>query len=137
MSKKEEEKKGEMSLVKKVFVFSLLSAFLVMGILSMKRAMPEAKEERIYKAIKVYSPYQLEKRIGGLLILDSRDEEFKEKPSSAEVLHRLDELDKQWAKKHLSVVDNDIIVLKDDNTTVKIFMETPKERAFIKSFFGI
>ena len=130
------DEKNEMSLVKKAFIFALLSAFLVMGILSMKRAMPEAKEERIYKAIKAYSPYQLEKRMGGLTIIDIRTD-TKEKPSAAEVLHRLDELDKEWAKKHLRVVNNDVIVTKDDNTTVKIFIQTPKERAFMKSFFGI
>jgi hypothetical protein len=123
-------------LVKKVFIFVLLAGFLTMGILSMKRAMPEAKEERIYKAIKVYSPYQLEKRIGGLSIVNKR-ENIKEKPSSAEVLHRLDELDKEWAKESLRVENNDVIITKEDNTTVRIFIETPKERAFIKSFFGV
>ncbi len=130
------EEKKEVSLVKKVFIFSLLSAFLVMGFVSMKRAMPENKEKRIYKAIKAYSPYQLEKRIGGLTIINTKDD-IKEKISAAEVLHRIDELDKKWAKTHLSVEGGDVIVRKDDNTTVKIFIETPKERAFLKSFFGI
>jgi len=130
------EEKKEMSLVKRAFIFSLLLAFLVMGILSMKRALPEPKEERIYKAIKVYSPYSLEKRMGGLTII-KKNSDMKEKPSAAEVMHRLDELDKEWAKEHLSIQNNDVIIKKDDNTTVKIFIETPKERAFLKSFFGI
>ena len=125
------------SLVKRVLIFGLLAGFLIMGIIAMDRAMPEPKQERIYKAIKEYSPYYLEKRIGGLTILSSKDEDFKEKINAAEVLHRLDELDKKWAKNHLSVENNDIIVTKDDNSTVKIFIETPKERAFVKSFFGI
>jgi len=125
------------SLVKRVLIFGLLAGFLIMGILSMERAMPQAKEERIYKAIKAFSPYSLEKRMGGLTILDSRDKEKKEKPSAAEVLLRLDELDKQWAKTHIVVKNNDVIITKEDNSTVKIFIETPKERAFIKSFFGI
>ncbi len=125
------------SLVKRVFIFGLLAGFLIMGIIAMDRAMPQNKEDRIYKAIKVYSPYSLEKRVGGLTILDSRDPEKKEKPSAAEVFLRLDELDKIWAKNHLSVENNDVIIRKDDNTTVKIFIETPQERAFIKSFFGI
>ncbi len=131
-----QEKEKEVSLVKKVFIFALLSAFLVMGFLSMKRAMPENKEERIYKAIKAYSPYKLEKRLGGLTIINIKDG-TKEKPSAAEVLLRIDELDKKWAKEHLSILNNDVIIRKDDNTTVKIFMQTPKERVFIKSFFGI
>ena len=37
----------------------------------------------------------------------------------------------------LAVEGNDVVITKDDDTTVKIFIETPKERAFIKSFFGI
>lgn len=126
-----------MSLVKKVFIFTLLAGFLIMGILSMKRAMPEEKDERIYKAFKAYSPYQLEKRMGGLTIIDIRNPENKEKPSAAEVLHRMDELDKKWAKEHLRIEGNEIIITKDDETVVKILIKTPKERAFIKSFFGI
>ncbi len=125
------------SLTKRIVIFGLLAGFLIMGIRAMDRAMPEKKEERIYKAVKVYSPYYLEKRIGGLTILNTKNEDFKEKINAAEVLHRLDELDKEWAKTHLSVENNDIIVRQDDNSTVKIFIETPKERAFIKSFFGI
>ncbi|MBL0708379.1 MAG: hypothetical protein JJW00_04960 [Sulfurimonas sp.] len=130
------EEKSEASLVKKVFIFALLFGFLVMGVLAMKRALPEPKEERIYKAIKVYSPYKLEKRIGGLSIINTKTDE-KEKPSSAEVLYRLDELDKEWAKEHLSVEGSDVVIVRDNNETVKILIQTPQERAFIKSFFGI
>ena len=132
----QEEQKNEMSLVKKVFIFALLSAFLIMGVLSMKRAMPEAKEERIYKAIKVYSPYQLEKRMGGLTIVNTK-ENTKEEPSAAEVLHRLDELDKEWGKDHLKIEANELLITKDDGSVVKIHIQTPKERAFLQSFFGI
>jgi hypothetical protein len=128
--------KQEMSLVKKVFIFTLLAGFLTMGILSMKRAMPEEKEERIYKAFKVYSPYQLEKRMGGLTIIN-KETDVNEKPSAAEVLHRLDELDKKWAKEHLSVENNTLLISRENNSTIQISIQTPKERAFIKSFFGI
>ena len=118
-----DNEKKEVSLVKKVLIVSLLFAFLALGIVAMKRAMPEPKEERIYKAIKVYSPYKIEKSIGGLTIIDLRDD-TKEKPSAAEVLHRLDELDKSWAKKYLKIQDSDVIIKKDDNTTVKIYIKT-------------
>ncbi|MFT5835347.1 MAG: hypothetical protein ACI9RG_000236 [Sulfurimonas sp.] len=123
--------------VKKGLIFGLLFGFLVLGILAMQRATPQHKEERIYKAIKLYSPYTLEKRIGGLTIVDKRTG-TKEKPSAAEVLHRLDEVDKAWGKEHLVVKDNDVLVLGDNNqTVVKIFIETETERAFLKSFYGI
>lgn len=122
---------------KKGVLLGFLFAFLVMGFVSMQRANPDAKEERIYKAIKVYSPYKLEKRMGGLTIVDTQTG-TKEKPSAAEVLHRLDELDKAWGKSHLKVENNDVVILGDHNQTViKIFIETEKERAFIQSFYGI
>jgi len=123
--------------VKKGLIFGLLFGFVVLGVLAMQRATPQHKEERIYKAIKVYSPYELEKRMGGLTILN-KVTGIKEKPSAAEVLHRLDELDKEWGKNHLIVRDNDLIILGDNNqTVVKIFIETEKERAFLKSFYGL
>ena len=122
---------------KKGLFIGFLFAFLVMGLISMQRATPEAKEERIYKAIKVYSPYTIEKRVGGLTIVDSRSGE-KEKPEAAEFFHRLDEVDKIWGKQHLRIENSDVIVMGDNNqTVVKIFMETEKEKKFVKSFFGI
>ena len=122
---------------KKGLLIGFLFAFLVMGYVSMQRATPDSKEERIYKAIKVYSPYKLEKRIGGLTIINTQSG-IKEKPSAAEVLHRLDELDKKWGKSHLRVSNNDLVVLGDNNQSiVKIFIETEKERAFLKRFYGI
>ena len=112
-------------------------AFFVMGFIAMKQAMPEAKEDRIYKAIKIYSPYKLEKRMGGLTIVNVQTG-VKEKPESADVLHRYDELDKKWGKKHLKVENNDVIIMGENNQTiVKIFIETTKERAFLKRFYGI
>ena len=122
---------------KKGLLFGFLFAFFVMGFVAMQRAMPEAKEERIYKAIKVYSPYELEKRIGGLTIVNKQTG-IKEKPSAADVLHRVDELEKIWGKTHLRVENNDVIILGDNNQTiVKIFIETKKEREFLKRFYGI
>jgi len=122
---------------KKGLFLGVLFAFLVLGIVSMQRAIPNAKEERIYKALKVYSPYQLEKRMGGLTIVNTQTG-IKEKPSAEEVLHRIDELDKEWGKSHLKVQNNDLIVMGENNQMiVKIFIETEKERAFLKTFFGI
>ncbi len=123
--------------VKKALFLGFLFAFLVLGFVAMQRAMPQAKEDRIYKAIKVYSPYKLEKIVGGLAIIDIRTGN-KEKPSAAEVLLRHDELDKLWGKKHLKVEGDHVIVLGDNNQSItKIFIETPKEREFLRSFYGI
>ncbi len=123
--------------VKKVLIFAFFSAFLVMGVLEMKRAMPAHKSERIYLAIKQYSPYKLQKRIGGLEIIDTRDDS-KEKPSSAEVMLRLDEVEGLWGKEHLKVENSTVIVMDDNKSTIaKIAIENKKERDFLKTFFGI
>jgi len=122
---------------KKGLFFGVIFAFFVLGVVSLQRAMPDKKEQRIYSAIKVYIPYTLEKRMGGLTIVDSRDGR-KEKPDAASVYHRLDELEKEWGKEHLSMEDETLLVLGDNNQTlVKVFVQTPQEREWIRSFFGI
>ncbi|WP_310442156.1 hypothetical protein [Sulfurimonas sp.] len=123
--------------MKKALIFGFFTAFLILGMLSMKRAMPEAKENRIYAAIKVYSPYIVEKKVGGLTIIDKRNGE-KESPSSQEFFHRVDELDKKWGKEHLSIENNEVLILGENNQTVaRIFIETEKERDFVKRFYGL
>jgi hypothetical protein len=123
--------------VKKALIFGVIAASIVLGTLSMKRALPDAKDERIYEAIKIYSPYMVEKRVGGLAIVDKRNGE-KEKPSAAEVFHRQDELDKKWGKEYLRVENNEVIVLGENNQTItRIFIENENERKFLKRFFGI
>jgi hypothetical protein len=124
--------------MKKALIFGFFTAFLILGVVSMKRAIPEtAKEERIYKAIKVYSPYVVEKKVGGLNIIDKRSGE-KESPSAKEFLFRLDELDRNWGKEHLRVEGNEVLVIGENNQTVaRIFIENNKERDFLKNFFGI
>jgi len=123
--------------VKKGFFLGLLFAFFALGFIAIQKATPAAKADRIYKEIKVYSPYKFEKRMGGLAIVNIRTGE-KEKPNAADALYRMDDLDKQWGRKHLKVVANDVIVLGDNNQTVtKIFIQSQKEREWLHKFFGI
>lgn len=122
---------------KKGLFIGFLFAFFVLGLLSMQRAMPDNKEDRIYKAINLYSPYKIEKRIGGLTIVDSRDGS-KEKPNAADFYHRIDEVNQIWGKEHLKIDGDNVIILGDNKQEiVKIYLETPKEKKFVKSFFGI
>ncbi|MBU0720018.1 hypothetical protein KJ877_01610 [bacterium] len=126
-----------MSNAKKGLFFGVIFAFFVMGFVAMQRALPASKEAGIYSELKAYIPYTLEKKVGGLAIIDKRTGR-KETPSAAEVMLRLDELEQQWGKDHLQVVDNHLIVLNDLNQSiVKIFIKTQEERLFLKQFFGI
>ncbi len=122
---------------KKWLIAGVVFAAIIMGTLSMKRAMPDEKNERMFNEIKVYSPYVFEKRIGGLTILDKRDGR-KEKPSAAEVHLRMDELNKKWGETHLRVENSDLIIVGDNNQTmVKIFIKTEEERAYLHNFYGL
>lgn len=123
--------------VKKGLFIGAIFAFFIMGFVVMKQAMPNAKEDRIYNAIKIYSPYKLEKRIGGLTIVNTQTGE-KEKPNNSDVMLRFDELNKNWGHSHLKLEDNHVIVMGDNNQSiVKIFIETDKEKEFLKRFYEI
>jgi hypothetical protein len=122
---------------KKGLFLGVLFAFFALGFIAIQKATPNAKPHRIYKEFKIYSPYKFEKSIGGLTIINTRTG-VKEKPDTADALYRMDELDKKWGKKHLKIVENDVVVLGDHNQTVsKIFIQTKKEKSWLKKFFGI
>ena len=123
--------------LKKALIFGFFTAFLILGTLSMQRAMPEAKEDRIYMEIKAYSPFLVEKRIGGLTIIDKRYD-TKEKPNASDLYHRLDELEKKWGKEYLRVEGNEVSIMSEKGELVgKFIIKNEKERAFLKTFFGI
>jgi len=123
--------------VKKGFFLGLLFAFFMLGFVAIQKATPDAKSDRIYKEIKVYSPYKFEKRMGGLAIVDTRTG-TKEKPNAADALYRMDELDQKWGKTHLRVEGNELHVLGENNQTVaKIFIQDEQERSWLKKFYGI
>ncbi len=125
-----------MSVKKGVFLGAIF-AFFILGFVAIQKATPNKKEARIYKEIKVYSPYKFEKRMGGLAILNVKTGE-KEKPNAADALYRMDDLDQQWGKEHLKVEGSEVVVTGDNNQTVtKIFIQTKKEREWLHSFFGI
>jgi len=122
---------------KKGLFLGMVFAFFIVGFFAIQKATPDAKSDRIYKEIKIYSPYKFEKRIGGLTIINTKTGE-KEKPDAADALYRMDELDKTWGIKYLHVIDNQVLVFGDHNQTItKIFIKDKKERSWLKKFFGI
>ncbi len=77
----------------------------------MQESKQAPKSQRIYQEIKKYSPYSLERRIGGFQIL-MEGSDVKEKPPIKEVYNRLDQLDKIWGKKYISI-NGDFVIIKD------------------------
>lgn len=124
--------------MKRILFVALAAAFLFLGFQTYLQSRPEAKNRRIYQAVHACSPYYLEKRFGGLQIRSKTDEAFKEKPTNAEVFHRLDALEKRWAQQHLSR-QGDALSIRDANGTVckTLHLKTEAERRFVRTFYGL
>ena len=123
--------------MKRSLFIGMALAFFMLGFISLQRAMPEHKEERIYKEITKFSPYEFKKAVGGLHIINTETGE-KEKPDAASVMHRMDELQKEWGKKHLKLTKDAVIVLNDKGMEVKkIAFENPIERKWVEKFYGL
>jgi len=116
---------------------ALTLLFFFLGYKTFQEAKQEPKSQRIYQEIKKYSPYYLEKRIGGFQIM-MRGSDVKEKPPITEVYTRLDQLDKGWGKEHISIDNNYVIIKsKDQKIIAKIKIELDSEKKWVQSFFQI
>ena len=123
--------------MKKYLFPSLAIALTFMVIMAFQQAKPTPKAP-IYKEVKKYSPYYLDKRFAGLQIMSKTDEKFKEKPTNMEVFHRLEYLEKEWGKTHLKLLNNKLIVLDNNGTELtSLSISTDKDEKFIHSFYGI
>jgi hypothetical protein len=122
----------------KTYLFIALTiGMTLMAIVAFQEARPTPKTP-IYKIIQSYSPYYIDKRFGGLQIMSREDKEFKEKPSNMELFHRLEFLEKSWAKTHLKVVDSNIIINENNGTQkATIPITTEEDAKFVHSFYGI
>jgi len=124
--------------VKKVLFIALAVGFLLFGVSAYLQSKPSAKNSRIYNLVKKYSPYYLDKRFGGLQILNKEDKEFKEKPNNMGVFHRLEELEKKWGKAHMKL-ENSVLVVHDNNGSVlkSISLNNQDEIDFVHIFYGL
>lgn len=123
---------------KKTLIFAFLAIFFFsVGFVAMQKGKPEPKSERIYALISEHSPYYLEKRVGGLSIVNKFTGE-KEKPSASEVFKKLENLEKSWGKKHLKIEENSLLVVDENNTKkAELFFHTEDEKEWVKKYFGI
>jgi len=123
--------------MKKYLVIALGLGFAFLAINAFIESKPVSKAP-IYKSIKRYSPYYLEKRFGGLEIMSKIDSAFKEKPNNMEVFHRLEFLEREWGKQHLKIENNQLIILDNNNSILAtVPISTKEDRTFIHKFYGI
>ena len=123
--------------MKKYLFPALAIALTFMVLVAFQEAKPTPKTP-IYKEVQKYSPYYLDKRFGGLQIMSKIDGKFKEKPTNIEVFHRLEYLEKEWAKTHLKRFNNKLIIMDNNGTEItSISILSNEDNKFIHTFYGI
>jgi len=116
---------------------ALFLAFFIAGYSAFMNSKPSNKSARIYKIVREYSPYYIEKTLGGLRIKSKIDKEFKEEPSNEEFFKRFEYLEKEWGQKHLKLNGN-ILTIVDNNKTLKsVKLLNQKEIDFVKKYYGV
>jgi len=124
--------------LRKYLPIALFIAFFGLAILAFISSKPTAKNERIYKAVQKYSPYYLDKRLGGLTIKNKENKEFKEKPTNMTVFQEFERLERTWGKQHLKV-ENHTLIIHDNNGTTQasIALKSDTELAFIHNYYKV
>ncbi len=121
----------------RITFIGLIFVFIFLSFVAFNKAMPESKNKEVMNLISSYMPYKLEKRLAGLTIVNTKTGE-KEKPANDIVYKRLDELEKKWGKKYLSINGSVLSVRDDSNKSIKTFnLKNKKQVDFIHRFFGI
>ncbi len=117
--------------------FALFLAFLVAGFVAFIQSKPSHKEARVYKIVKEYSPYYIEKSFGGLKILSKKDKDFKEEPSNQQFFKRFEELEKEWGRNHLRLKGNILEIVENNKVLKSIELKNRKEIEFIRNYYGV
>jgi len=127
-----------MPTLKKLLPFALLIGFMLFGLSAFIQSKPSTKNDHVYKTVQKYSPYYMDKRFGGLTILNKEDPEFKEKPNNMTLFKEFERLEKSWAKTHLKLESNTLIIL-DNNGSVQatLPLQTKEELDFAQEFYGL
>ena len=127
-----------MQSLRKYLPFAFFAAFFALSILAFMSGKPSEKNARVYKAVQQYSPYYLDKRLGGLTIKSKEDKEFKEKPTNLTLFKEFERLEKLWAKTHLKRSNNTLII-SDNNGTQLSTLELlkPEELLFVEQYYEI
>ena len=127
-----------MNSFKKYLPIALVLGFLIFGLDAFMQSKPSNKNKRVYQTVQKYSPYYLDKRFGGLTIMNREDPEFKEKPNNMTLFKEFEKLEKVWGKKHLSVKNNQLIIVDNNGTQLSSLpLQTKEEIDFIHQYYGI
>jgi len=121
----------------KYLPIALFLGFFLIGFNVFLESKPQPKNKRVYLFVKKYSPYYIEKRLGGLTILSKTNKDFKEKPNSIEFFKRLQELESKWAKNHLKIKSNKLLIIDNNKTVDSLNLKSKDEINFIKNYYKV
>jgi len=127
-----------MNKLRKYLPFALFLGFFLFGLNAFLESKPSSKNERIYKAVKKYSPFYIDKRFGGLQIMNKEDSSFKEKPTNMTFFKEFERLEREWGKKHLKL-DNDTLLILDNSgeTQSSLPLNSKDEVEFVRQYYGV
>jgi hypothetical protein len=127
-----------MKKLSKYLLPALFLGFLIFGLDAFMQSRPSQKNARVYKTVQQYSPYYLDKRFGGLQILNKEDPEFKEKPNNMTLFKEFERLEKEWGKTHLKLQNNQLIILDNNGTQQAVLpLQNREEVEFVHRYYGV
>ena len=127
-----------MDKIKKYLPFALFLGFLLFGLSAFLQSKPSSKNARVYKVVKEYSPFYLDKRFGGLQIMSKEDSSFKEKPNNMTLFKEFERLEKEWGKKHLKLENNTLLILDNSGKTQStLTLNNKDEIEFVHQYYGV
>ncbi len=118
--------------------FALGAVMLFLAAVAFIIGRPPHRDPRIYPLVREYSPYRIEKALGGLQILNKEDPKFKEEPDAVDFYRRLRSLERQWAQKHLRLDGNTLKIFGSKGEMLKaIPLQSDDERRFVQEYYGV
>ena len=115
-------------------LYALMAVFAFLSLSALIMNMPEKKDPAVLAKLKPYFPYELTKTVGGLDLLDKRTGE-RLKLDNAKVFLAYDHYLKKWAKTHLLLDGETLIILDDEGHKVDSMRLTPRQLSFVRHFF--
>jgi len=118
--------------------FALGAVMIFLAAVAFIMGRPPHRDARIYPLVRQYSPYRIEKSLGGLKILNREDPKFKEEPDAVNFYKRVQTLERQWAKTHLKLEGATLKILDKEGKVLKeILLKTPDEQRFVRDYYGV
>ncbi len=123
---------------RKYLPFALFLGFFLFGLSAFLQSKPSSKNERVYKAVKEYSPFYLDKRFGGLQIMSKEDSSFKEKPDNMTLFKEFERLEREWGERHLKLDNNTLLILDNSGKTLSTLpLNSREEVDFVHNYYGV